>query len=166
MQRTVIRSQFGTAWCGRCIGACDCCAWMVAAAWLSLLLLGGSPLASAAADAVVVIVHKDNPNQVDRAFILGVYTGSIHGWPNGWPVVPLDQADHSEARQLFAADVLHKRPAALGAIWSQNIFTGKGLPPRKIGADEDMLRAVAANRNAIGYVLRSELDDRIRALAW
>ncbi len=118
----------------------------------------------ASADEIVVIVNKDNPNQVDRAFVQRIYTGAVKGWPDGTPVFALDQAEGSAAREQFGSKLLGKSQANLRAIWSQNIFTGKGYPPRLAAPDEQMKRLVANNRNAIGYVFESSLDDSVRAL--
>lgn len=132
---------------------------------LSLLVLaGGAGSAQAATDDIVVIVNKNNPNVVNHGFVLNVYTGAIRGWPDGSPVVLLDQFANSDTRNAFAQGVLGKTPATISAIWAQHIFTGKGLPPKTVGADAEMKRFVGAHRNAIGYIRRSELDDSVRAI--
>lgn len=131
---------------------------------LVLALAGGVALRAAPADPIIVIVNKDNPNPVDKAFVVHVYTGAVKGWEDGSPVFALDQPEDSEARDLFAAQVLGKTRAQLKAIWSQNIFTGKGLPPRVVNLDGEMKRIVASNRHAIGYIRASQLDDSVRAV--
>ena len=119
----------------------------------------------AQADEVVVIVNKDNVNVVDRAFVQRVYTGAIRGWPDGAPTVPLAQPDDSDANELFCTAVLGKSPATVRAIWSQNIFTGKGLPPKVAATDADMKRVVAGNKNALGYIHASQLDVSVKVVA-
>lgn len=119
---------------------------------------------AARADEVVVIVHKDNPNPVSPDLVMRIYTGAIKGWPDGNPVMAFDQAEDAQARELFCSLVLRRSPANIKAIWSQNIFTGKGLPPKIAAPDAAMKRAVATNRNAIGYILSSQLDDSVKAI--
>ncbi|MBP8307548.1 MAG: substrate-binding domain-containing protein [Burkholderiaceae bacterium] len=116
------------------------------------------------ADGIVVIVNRDNPNPVDREFVVRVYTGAIRGWPDGSPVFALDQPEDSETRQQFATMVLGKSVANLRAIWSQNIFTGRGMPPKVTTPDSEMKHLVATNRNAIGYIRASQLDATVRAI--
>lgn len=118
-----------------------------------------------AADDVIAIVHRDNPHPIDKAYVVGIYTGRLKGWPDGSPVFPLDQDLGGEVRDAFCQEWLGRSPAAVNAIWAQNIFTGKALPPKIVAADERMKRIVATNRNAIGYIRRSALDDTVRALA-
>jgi ABC-type phosphate transport system substrate-binding protein len=120
--------------------------------------------AQAGADEIVVIVHKDNVHAIDRAYVQQLYVGAVRGWPDGTPAFVLDQPDGSPEREQFSTTVLRRSPANVRAIWAQNIFTGRGLPP-KVAADEEIKRIVAGNRNAIGYVRASQLDTSVRVIA-
>lgn len=134
-------------------------------AFATAVLAGTGRALAAGGEDVVVILNKDNPNAVDLGFVVRVYTGALKGWPDGSPVFALDQPEESASREVFCATVLKKSVANLKAIWSQNIFTGKGLPPRVAGAgDAEMKRLVATNRNAIGYIRASQLDDTVKAV--
>ncbi|MDZ7857332.1 phosphate ABC transporter substrate-binding protein [Sphaerotilus sp.] len=128
--------------------------------------LGFGVALSAAAQTtdVVVIVHKDNLNQIDAAYVAQIYTGVLKGWPDGTPVFTLDQMEDAPARKLFYTQIVGKSAAAMKAIWSQNIFAGKGLPPKIASPDAEMKRLVATNRNAIGYVLASQVDASVRVI--
>lgn len=131
---------------------------------LLLAVLCALAASRARAEDVVVIAHRDNPNTIDRAYVARIYTGALKGWPDGTPVMAFDQDADSEARQSFYGSVVGKSPANMRAIWSQNIFTGKGLPPKIAAPDAEMKRAVAANRNAIGYIRASQLDDSVKVI--
>jgi len=126
-----------------------------------LLTLGSS---GARAEDIVIIVNRDNMNLVDAAFAQRVYVGAIKGWPDGKPVLVLDQPEGSDAREVFCTTVLKKSVTNVKAIWSQNIFTGKGLPPKVASPDEAMKQAVAANIGAIGYIRASQLDATVKVL--
>ena len=137
--------------------------------WTSLLVLMTavallSPPGAAAADDIVVIVNKDNPHVVDRSYVAAIYTGRLKGWPDGSPVFPLDQSDGTSARETFYVHFVGRTVANMQAVWAQNIFSGKGLPPKIASPDSEMKRIVATNRNAIGYVRASEIDDTVRVL--
>lgn len=129
-----------------------------------LTLVALLAVASASAENVLVIVNKDNPNTIDRTYIRQIYTAAAKVWPDGAPVVVFDQGEESEARELFYTTIVGKSAANMRALWSQNIFTGKGLPPRIATPDEQMKRTVAGNRNAIGYIRASALDASVRGL--
>ncbi len=108
---------------------------------------------------------KDNPNVVDKQYIARLYTGTIKGWPDGSPAFPVDQMADSAARAVFCATVVGKRPATMRAIWQQNIFSGNGLPPKIASPDAAMKRLVATHRNAIGYILASQVDASVKVIA-
>jgi ABC-type phosphate transport system substrate-binding protein len=131
-------------------------------------LIGSSALLIAAgvraADDVVVIINKDIPHIVDKDYVAGIYTGRIKGWPDGSPVFPLDQGESSSARAEFYAVVVGRSQANMQALWAQNIFAGKGLPPKVASPAAEMKRLVATNRNAIGYIRASEVDDTVKIL--
>ena len=118
----------------------------------------------AASEKVVVIVHKDNANVVDKRLIVKIYTGAAKSWPDGTPVFALDQANNSSARSEFYASVVGKSKVTMRAIWAQNIFSGRGLPPKLANLDEEMKELVSNNKNAIGYILSSSADDRIKVI--
>lgn len=120
---------------------------------------------TAYAEEVVVIVNKDNPNIVDRQYIARLYTGAVRGWPDGSPAFPVDQVEGSETRAVFYATVVGKSQATVRALWQQIIFSGNGLPPRIVSPDAAMKRLVATNRNAIGYILSSQVDASVKVIA-
>ena len=130
---------------------------------LALALAFMTPAAHA--EEVVMIVNNDNPNVVDKQYIARLYTGAIKGWPDGSPAFPVDQMPDSEARAVFYASVVGKSPATMRAIWQQNIFSGNGLPPKIASPDAAMKRLVATNRNAIGYILASQVDASVKVIA-
>jgi ABC-type phosphate transport system substrate-binding protein len=129
---------------------------------LSIALVVGA--LDARAEDIVIIVNRDNPSVVDAAFVQRVYVGAIKGWPDGRPVLVFDQPEGSDAREVFCSTVLKKSVANVKAIWSQNIFTGKGLPPKVASPDEVMKQAVASNIGAIGYIRASQLDASVKVL--
>ncbi len=133
---------------------------------LCLILAVFLPIAASRAaseDKIVVVVHKENLNTVDLAYIAKIYSGTIRAWPDGSLVVALDQPEDSEARAVFTAQVLNRTIANMRAVWSQNIFTGKGLPP-KVATELDAKKIVASNRNAIAYVHASQVDASLRVV--
>jgi hypothetical protein len=61
---------------------------------------------------------------------------------------------------------VHDRSAtAIRAFWQQQIFSGRDIPPVEKPGDADVMRAVADNVGAIGYVLSgTRLAPGIRAV--
>jgi hypothetical protein len=125
------------------------------------LLLPLAPVQARPAD-VAVIVHPDNPHAVTPEFVRRLYTGAIRSWPDGSPAFALDLPEEHALRPAFSQQWLGRSVANVRAIWSQNIFTGKGLPPRVTSAEAEMRRLVATHRNAIGYIGIAMLDDQVK----
>lgn len=130
----------------------------------TLLVLLGAPFSARSTDEMVVIINPENPNVIDRAYVVKVYTGAVKGWPDGSPIFLLDYGQDSELRKTFYTAVIGKSPAAMRAIWSQNIFTGKAMPPRVTQEDSEMKHIVAGNRNAIGYIRASQVDKTVKVI--
>jgi ABC-type phosphate transport system substrate-binding protein len=115
-------------------------------------------------DSIVVIMNRDNSNTVDLAYISKIYSGALKAWPDGSPVFALDLSEENELRGQFSTQVLNRSVANMRAIWSQNIFTGKGFPPKVVSLDTEMKRLVATNRNAVGYIRTSQLDASVKVI--
>jgi ABC-type phosphate transport system substrate-binding protein len=120
--------------------------------------------ARAAPEDFAVIMNKDNPNTVDLAFVQRVYLGAVRNWPDGSPVLPFDQPEPSEVREAFSQGLLQRGVSTVKALWAQNIFTGRGYPPKVLPNDAEVRRIVAANRHALGYIRRNQLDDTVKAV--
>lgn len=131
---------------------------------LTPLLLLFAAQGAMAEEEVVVITNLENANVIDRAYVVKVYTGAVKGWPDGSPIFVLDYGQDSELRKIFYSRFIGKSPAAMRAIWSQNIFTGKAMPPRVTQEDSEMKRIVAGNRNAIGYIRASQIDRTVKVI--
>lgn len=139
----------------------------LATAVYAVLLAASSAVAgdAAAGEEVVVIANKDNPQLIDRSYLVGIYTGRYKAWPDGSPVFTLDQSEHSPVREAFCVQFLGRTVVNMQAVWAQNIFSGRGLPPKIAAQDAEMKRIVSTNRHALGYIRASALDDSVRVMA-
>lgn len=127
------------------------------------LLLTGLACGIAQAADVVVIANNAN-NNIDKAFVVKAYTGDTKYWPDGGALQLMDQQEGSASRSAFNSGVLGKSDSAVKAVWAQKIFTGKAVPPNLVGSDEDVKKAVAANKNAIGYIDAAAVDGTVKVL--
>lgn len=64
------------------------------------------------------------------------------------PCLPPDSA----TRARFSEDVLHRSIASAKSYWQQIIFAGRDVPPPELANDEDVVKYVARNPTAVGYV--------------
>jgi ABC-type phosphate transport system substrate-binding protein len=109
------------------------------------------PLARAGDD-YLIIVNKDNANTVTSDFVAKAYRGEAKTWPAGGSVTTVTLYDESATRAAFDKAVLGKSPGQSRAMWAQLTFTGKAVPPKMVESDEEAIKVVSENKNAIGYV--------------
>lgn len=131
--------------------------------FLSIALLASITPLCAFADGLVVIVNKSNDNAIDKALVAKIYRGEARTWANGGGIAAYDLPEDNLLREDFDGAVVGKSEKALATLWAQNALTGKATPPKVLGSDEEVKKAVASNRNAIGYIQARSLDDTVKA---
>lgn len=125
------------------------------ALWLALTALVASVAAEQPEPAsdYQIIVHPDNPiRSVDRQFLADAFLKKVTRWPDARAMHPVDLHPSSAARSRFSQDVLRRSVAAIKAYWQQRIFSGRGVPPPELGADEHVVAYVLKHSGAVGYV--------------
>jgi ABC-type phosphate transport system substrate-binding protein len=117
------------------------------------------------ADEMVVIVHPSNPlTEIAVNDVKKIYLGKMKFFPGGNKALPGDQKKGTKSRKFFYGGIIGKSEAKLKSYWSRLIFTGKGTPPKTVGDDHALKTWVAERENAIGYIMRSEVDDTVKVL--
>jgi len=103
-----------------------------------------------------IIVHQSNPlSDLTRDQASRLFLKKALAWPDGRPAAPVDQREDAATRIAFSRVVLGKSIAAVKAYWQQQIFSGKAVPPPEQASDEQVVRFVAGNPLAVGYVSAS-----------
>ena len=114
---------------------------------------------------VVVIVSANSPiasltaEQTARIFL-----GKTTSFPDDGQAVPIDQVEGNAMRDEFYAKVIHKNSTQLSAYWAKVIFTGDGRPPVELESNVAVRRAVAKDRNAIGYIDKRYVNRSVRVI--
>lgn len=88
--------------------------------------------------------------------IAGIYLGKSNA------LKPVDNA--GAVRGEFYTKVAGKDEAQVKAIWSKLVFTGKATPPKDLASSGDVVKAVGADPDAIGYVEKSAVDASVKVL--
>ena len=130
-----------------------------------LLLLVGTLFAASSFASIAVIVHPSNESQLDTSSIERLFMGRLNSFENGRPAIPINAAAGTPTRDIFNQRVIGRSDAQINAYWSRLLFTGKGTPPREMTSDQEILSAVAENKDAIGYVASSSVTDAVRVVA-
>ncbi len=122
--------------------------------------------ASAVCADVVVVVSQQSPvTTLSRTQLTDIYLGRMSRFPNGEPVVPIDQKEGTDARAAFYRDYLGQSPAQIKAHWSKLIFTGRGQPPRSVEDGAAMAEFIAEHPKAIGYTDSDYITSDVRIVS-
>jgi hypothetical protein len=73
-------------------------------------------------------------------------------WSNDDVIRPVDLIPDSPVRERFSQEVLKRSISEVKSYWQQVIFSGRDVPPPELADDDAVLKFVAKNRGAIGYV--------------
>lgn len=125
-----------------------------------------SLLANFAVAEVVLAVSKETPvSSIKRDRLADIYLGRATQLPDGTNLTPLDQSESSPAYPEFYRQYLGRAPAQIKSHWSRLIFTGRGQPPRSVGGNEAMAKAIASTPETIGYLDSKYLTDSLRVVS-
>lgn len=113
----------------------------------------------------VVIVHPSNQDNLNLEMVQRIYLGKTKGFPTAGKAVPLDLLPADAARAGFLANVVKKTQPQYTAYWAKLMFTGKGIPPKQIESEKELVMLVSKNPNLIGYVDASAVTDDVRVVA-
>ncbi len=133
--------------------------------WLKLFLfLAVLPLAKPAdAQSLVVIVNPSiGVQHLSRHEVLDIFLGRYRTFPSGASALPIDLPANSSDRKQFYLVLAHKDPADMSSYWARLTFSGAISPPFAVADARTAVDIVAKNPNAIAYVDRAAVDDRVR----
>jgi ABC-type phosphate transport system substrate-binding protein len=122
---------------------------------LCALILAALSVTNAWAEDIVVIVNPAAA-PISKEQIADLYLGRNNGW------LPVDQVAGSGIHVEFYKKLTGRDSAQIKAIWSQILFTGRGVPPKQLHDSAAVKKAVAANPKAVGYIEKSAVDASVR----
>ncbi|CAG0993013.1 hypothetical protein RHDC4_02628 [Rhodocyclaceae bacterium] len=134
---------------------------------ICLCLLGLAWSLAARAE-VCIIVNPENPvHAMTPREVSDLYLGRTRSFDPGegrpsWPASIYDQVDGSPLRETFFRALNGMDIRRLNAYWARLRFSGEVLPPKALPDGKAVLDAVRRDRNGIGYVHSSEIDDSVR----
>ena len=118
-----------------------------------LCALATHPSAADDGPGYVVIVHaKSDESRLDRKLVADIFLKKQTHWGDDSTIKPVDQSRGSTVRARFSEDVLGRSVSSVRTYWNQIVFSGRGVPPPELDSDASVVKYVAANRTAIGYV--------------
>lgn len=130
-----------------------------------LLLATSLMFSTSAFSGVAVIVHPSNAAELSETEISRIFLGKMKSFPGGGQAIPINQTEGTSTRGDFEGKVLNKSASQIKAYWSKLVFTGKGTPPREVGANGDIVNLVKDNPNIIGYIDEAAVTPDVKVVA-
>ena len=121
-----------------------------------LLAVGISQVALA--DVCVIVSAKSGKAAITSDEVSQIYLG------RSTSLKPIDNNEDSPIRAQFYSKVVGRDEAQAKAIWSRLVFTGKATAPKKLASSADVVKAVASDSSAIGYVDTSAVNSSVKVV--
>ena len=126
---------------------------------LSTLFLSAT---EAVADVVVIVNPKSGVEKLSHDEVVNIFLGRFRQFPSGLSALSADLPPAQPEKAIFYHLLVNKELAEINSYWARLVFSGRTVPPKLVGSNDDMLNWVANTRGAIGYVDRSKVDARAR----
>lgn len=129
------------------------------------LIIGLMMAAQAAYAEIVVVVHTSNNNAIDSKFVQRVYLGKEDKFADGTETIAVNQTVDTDIRQTFDESIVGRSSSQIAAYWSKLVFTGKGIPPKEVKNDAEVIDLVSKNPNVIGYIDSASVTGDVKVLS-
>ncbi|WP_248798158.1 phosphate ABC transporter substrate-binding protein [Pseudomonas sp. MWU13-2105] len=107
---------------------------------------------------VAVIVNTGASSAPTQSDVANIFLGKDNSFK------AVDQTAWSPTKDKFYRAVTNKNEAQLKSYWSGVIFTGKGQPLPSVVDDNAVITRVSSQADAIGYVDKSTVNDKVKVL--
>ncbi len=115
-------------------------------------------------EVVVIVSAKSTITSLTEEQTARIFLGKNDKFPNGQSAIPIDQPEGESVRDEFYSKVTHKNASQLASYWSKLIFTGEGRLSKIAEDDKEVVKEIANNPNAIGYIDKSALKKNVRVV--
>lgn len=82
----------------------------------------------------------------------------------GTSVNPINQTGDTDASSEFNKLLLNRSSSQVKAYWSKLVFTGKGMAPKEVNSNQQMIEALKADPEAVGYIDASAATGDVKVL--
>ncbi len=109
---------------------------------------------------VAIIVNPSNDvGSLSVDDISKIYTNNLLKWPDGTPIRIYDLVVNNPQRLTFSSAVLDKTPDRVAEEWAHLKITNQAKnPPHVIKSEALIIKRVARERGAIGYVTLKRVE--------
>ena len=130
----------------------------------STLALALSFVSTIALADIAIIVHPSNNNTISEDDINRIFLGKNKSFESGDSIKAVNLKSGDDIRTEFEKKALGKSSKQVKAYWSKLIFSGKAKPLVESGSDEEALKFVADNPEAIAYIDANKVNDSVKVV--
>lgn len=124
-----------------------------------LLCLFSAP---AMADILIICNKTVSATGLSRNHIQDIFLGKRVLWENNH-AIHVFVLKEEDIHKAFLEEYVHKSESQWKAYWKRMVFTGRGLPPKSINTEAELIDLVAKTNGAIGYVSTEGLPEDTEA---
>lgn len=139
------------------------CSGLLGASLVAVVLSTTTPVH--AGEVAVVANAKTATGDVDKATLREIYTGVKTKWGDGKKIEFVVLADSGDINDTFMNQFVGRTPAQFVAFWKKQVFTGKGLEPKTVKTEKEVLDYVSSTEGAIGYVGVGSVNGSVKAVS-
>ena len=130
--------------------------------WLTLFLLAFS--SALQADILVIVNARNSMGELERKQVMDLFMGRVAAFPSQQPAQTLDLKAGTPLRAEFYKTLTGKSEAQVDAYWATLVFAGRMSPPKQFPDESALIREVADNPAAIGYVKKQPLPANVKVV--
>lgn len=117
------------------------------------------------ADMVVITSAKSSVKTLSKDDVAALYLGKTSSLPGGGNAKLYDLVDANPGHEKFYQAATGKSASQVKSIWSRLVFSGRALPPKELPNDAAVVKAVAADPGAVGYVDANAVDSSVQTVS-
>lgn len=131
---------------------------------MKFILLSLVFLSTLFAEIVVIVNAESKVSTLDGDYTKMIFMKKIKELPNGEVLIPVDQNSETEIYNTFYESVANKSKSRMSQYWAKRVFTGSGEAPEVLGSDEEVIRRVMKDLDAVGYINAASLVDGVKVV--
>lgn len=117
-------------------------------------------------DEIAVVVSRANPtSRVEQRELRPLFQTTRTEWSSGVRAVPLNLPEDNSLRMDFDRVILGLDPDGVKKYWIDRKIRGGERPPKKVPSSGAVLRIVAKDAGAIGYISSRDVDNSVKVVA-
>jgi ABC-type phosphate transport system substrate-binding protein len=104
-----------------------------------------------------LIITNGSEVSLTKQEIRKIYLGKQKRWSDGENIRLVTYKD-GDLADSFMKNYLGKKHSQFLIYWKQLMFTGRGMMPKTVSSEEDMIQFIKDNPGTIGYISKSAIQ--------